>query len=112
MPSDRAEAICAYLRDYRAAEGVPPSIRDIQAALGISSTSVVTYHLRQLVAAGRVRRVGARGSNRCHVPVGDAEDALRARIAALEAEVAVLRARATPQTQYGNTTTWHGLPKE
>lgn len=34
------------------AQGYPPSIREIQEDLSLSSTSVVDYHIKQLVAKG------------------------------------------------------------
>ncbi len=33
------------------------SVRDIQAAAGLSSTSVADYHLGKLMAAGKLKRV-------------------------------------------------------
>ena len=46
------EAMKAILA-YRQEHGISPSLRDLQAALGLSSTSVVTWRLRML------RRLGA-----------------------------------------------------
>ena len=46
------EFINAYVNDH----GYPPSIRDICDATGISSTSVVTYYLKQLTEMGKIER--------------------------------------------------------
>lgn len=46
---DAMKAIIAYRQEHE----VGPSVRDLQAALGLSSTSVVTWRLRML------RRLGA-----------------------------------------------------
>ncbi len=46
---DAMKAIIAYHKEHE----VSPSVRDLQAALGLSSTSVVTWRLRML------RRLGA-----------------------------------------------------
>lgn len=52
----RQAEIYAYLREHLTEHGHAPSVREIAAALGISSTSVVNYHLRQLAKAGRIVR--------------------------------------------------------
>lgn len=39
-----------------------PSIREIQAALDFSSTSIVNYHVRKLIAEGRVERSYGHGT--------------------------------------------------
>ena len=49
---DKASRILAYLRRRR--KPYPPTIRDIQRALGISSTSVVDYNVKKLREAGFV----------------------------------------------------------
>jgi len=46
------EWIGAYWEDH----GIPPTIREICDGCGISSTSVVHYHLGKLEAAGYIRR--------------------------------------------------------
>ncbi len=40
--------------DYRQEYGISPSLRDLQAALGLSSTSVVTWRLRMLKRLGAI----------------------------------------------------------
>lgn len=54
--SDKQERILAFLGDFLAEHDYPPSIRDIQAGCGISSTSVVDYNLKALEVQGRIRR--------------------------------------------------------
>ena len=46
--SQRQETILAFINEYMDDHGYPPSIREIGAAAGISSTSVVDYNLKAL----------------------------------------------------------------
>ena len=54
--SEKQRRIVEFLREFIAEKDYPPSIRDIQHACGISSTSVVDYNLRQLERKGLIRR--------------------------------------------------------
>lgn len=54
--SERQRRILHYLEEFIREKGYPPSIRQIQAALGISSTSVVDYNLDLLEKRGLIRR--------------------------------------------------------
>jgi len=54
--SQRQEAILAFINEHMDEHGYPPSIREIGAAAGISSTSVVDYNLRVLERDGYLRR--------------------------------------------------------
>ena len=54
--SPRQEAILSFINDFMEEHGYPPSIREIGAAAGISSTSVVDYNLRVLERDGYLRR--------------------------------------------------------
>lgn len=54
--SPRQAKILEFLRGYIAERDYPPSIREIQEACGISSTSVVDYNLRKLEEKGYIRR--------------------------------------------------------
>ncbi len=54
--STRQEQILDFLREYHADRSYMPSVREIQAACGISSTSVVDYNLRLLERDGYIRR--------------------------------------------------------
>lgn len=49
--------LLAFIREHKAAnEGQSPSIRQIMAALCLSSTSVVSYNLNRLVENGYLRK--------------------------------------------------------
>ena len=53
--TERHQKILEYLND-RLSMGYPPSIREIGEAVGITSTSVVTYYLKQLSEMGLIER--------------------------------------------------------
>jgi repressor LexA len=54
--SERQRAILKFIREFVERKSYPPSVRDIQEACGISSTSVVDYNLRLLEREGHIRR--------------------------------------------------------
>jgi repressor LexA len=54
--SQRQQRILEFLRNFLDEKGYPPSIREIQAACDVSSTSVVDYNLRILEREGHIRR--------------------------------------------------------
>ena len=54
--STRQQGILDFIHSYLSEHSYPPSIRDIQAACGISSTSVVDYNLQILQRDGYIRR--------------------------------------------------------
>ena len=54
--SKRQQRILEFLSDYVEENGYPPSIREIGAAAGISSTSVVSYNLKRLEERGYISR--------------------------------------------------------
>ena len=54
--SGKQRKIFEYIRDFIEEHDYPPSIRQIQEACGISSTSVVDYNLRILEKTGHIRR--------------------------------------------------------
>ncbi len=54
--SARQRAILTFIGEFLDAKDYPPSIRDIQQACGISSTSVVDYNLKALERLGYIRR--------------------------------------------------------
>ena len=54
--SDKQRRIISFLERFLSERGYPPSIRDIQAGCGISSTSVVDYNLNLLERRGFIRR--------------------------------------------------------
>lgn len=54
--TDRQRAVFEVIRDYAAAHGYPPTVREIGAALGLASSSTVHSHLSALERAGIVER--------------------------------------------------------
>ncbi len=54
--SDRQQAIVGFIRRFWADNNYPPSIRDIVAGCGLSSTSVADYNLKILEKRGYIRR--------------------------------------------------------
>ena len=56
QPSARQERMLNFIRDFIQENGLPPTVRDIQKACDISSTSVVDYNLRLLEREGHLRR--------------------------------------------------------
>lgn len=68
----RQQDILAFLKEQIAANGYPPSVREICEAIGLSSTSTVHSHLNTLEAKGFIRRE-ANGA-RTITLVDDADD--------------------------------------
>jgi repressor LexA len=54
--TERHQKILEFLAQRMREQGYPPSIREIGEATGISSTSVVTYYLKQLTEMGLIER--------------------------------------------------------
>lgn len=54
--TERHQKILDYINAQVREQGYPPSIREIGKATGISSTSVVTYYLKQLSEMGLIER--------------------------------------------------------
>jgi len=54
--SPKQERIINFVTEFLHDKGYPPTIRDIAAGCGISSTSVVAYNLDKLEQAGYIRR--------------------------------------------------------
>lgn len=69
--SRRQQAIFRYVRRFLEARGYAPSVRQIQAALDLSSTSVVTYHLDALQARGLLQRSAGCPRSITLAPAGD-----------------------------------------
>jgi repressor LexA len=65
MLNDRAREILSYIRRFQQEHGLPPTIREIGKAFGISSTNGVRYYLTMLEKAGYLKRRGkvSRGSS-------------------------------------------------
>ncbi len=55
-PNLKQARILDFIRGYTRDRGYPPAIREIGTAVGISSTSVVDYHLRALEKSNAIRR--------------------------------------------------------
>ena len=62
--SNKAQLIVDYVNQFTQENGYAPSIREIGAAVGLSSTASVSYHLQQLQAQGLLRCPGGKGSKR------------------------------------------------
>ncbi len=54
--SPKQQRIINFVTEFLNDKGYPPTIRDIAAGCGISSTSVVAYNLNKLEQAGYIRR--------------------------------------------------------
>ncbi|CAN5723638.1 transcriptional repressor LexA [soil metagenome] len=52
----RQQAILTFIEDFSLTHSYPPTIREIQEGLGISSTSVVDYNLKVLEQRDEIRR--------------------------------------------------------
>jgi len=65
---DQADVLAAVIAHKLAHDGNSPTIRELQAALGLHTTSVVVYHLTRLHQAGLIRY--ARGAARAIEVVG------------------------------------------
>ena len=55
-PHSTTAAVLQAIQAFWAEEGFSPSIRDVMDATGITSTSVVRYHLLKLEQAGVIER--------------------------------------------------------
>jgi repressor LexA len=51
------ERILAFIKVFRREKGYSPTVREIVTGVGMSSTSVVQYHLDRLQEQGRVSRM-------------------------------------------------------
>ena len=54
--SAKRQQIVDFILQFMEERGYPPTVRDIQGGCGISSTSVVDYHLKLLEKEGHIRR--------------------------------------------------------
>ena len=62
--SDKAQKILEFVERYIKENGYAPSVREIGAAVGLSSTASVSYHLHQLQEKGLLNAHGSKGSKR------------------------------------------------
>lgn len=63
--TDRERRIIACAREWIAERGEAPSVRELAAAVGLTSSSSVAYHLRRLRERGLVVQTRGRRSGRC-----------------------------------------------
>ena len=54
--AQRPKTILTYIDTFTAGHGFPPTVREIRDGLGLSSTSVVKYHLDALETDGWITR--------------------------------------------------------
>lgn len=59
-PTARQLEILAYMRVYTAKHGLPPSMREIATALGMTSTNAVSDHLKSMHRKGMVTHAPGR----------------------------------------------------
>jgi len=52
----KQQQILSFLQEFIQEYGIPPTVREIQRSLGLSSTSVVDYNLKQLEEKGYITR--------------------------------------------------------
>ena len=75
--SNKSQLILEFVNRFVQENGYSPSVREIGAAVGLSSTASVSYHLQQMQAKGMLRTPGGKGSKRSlitgqrpgHIPV-------------------------------------------
>ena len=75
--SNKADLILEFVNQFVQENGFAPSVREIGAAVGLSSTASVSYHLQQLQAKGLLQAPGQKGRKRAvvtaqrpgHIPV-------------------------------------------
>ena len=65
--SDKAQLIVDFVNQFIQENGYSPSVREIGAAAGLSSTASVSYHLQALQAKGLLQAPGAKGRKRALV---------------------------------------------
>ena len=62
--SNKSQLIVDFVEQFTQENGYAPSIREIGAAVGLSSTASVSYHLQKLQAEGLLRSPNGKGSKR------------------------------------------------
>lgn len=65
--SDKAEKILEFVNEFMRQNGYAPSVREIGAAVGLSSTASVSYQLRQLQEKGLLLAAAGKGRKRAIV---------------------------------------------
>lgn len=64
----KTEEVLVAIRTHMRRYGYPPTIREMGRAVGLSSTSVIAHHLRQLVKHGHIGRLEY-GASRGLIPL-------------------------------------------
>lgn len=75
--TEKPQQILEFVEQFLRDNGYAPSVREIGAAVGLSSTASVSYHLRQLQLKGALNTPAAKGSKRAvitprrpgHIPI-------------------------------------------
>ncbi|MBO5317658.1 MAG: transcriptional repressor LexA [Oscillospiraceae bacterium] len=62
--SNKSQLILDFVNQFVQENGYAPSVREIGAAVGLSSTASVSYHLQQLQAKGLLLAPGGKGRKR------------------------------------------------
>ena len=62
--SDKGEKILEFVQEFVRDNGYAPSVREIGAAVGLSSTASVSYQLKRLQEQGLLSASGSKGSKR------------------------------------------------
>ena len=65
--TDKAQRILDFVNQFLQENGFAPSVREIGEAVGLRSTSSVSYHLQQLQEKGLLNAPGAKGKSRAIV---------------------------------------------
>ena len=65
--SNKADLILEFVNQFVQENGFAPSVREIGAAVGLSSTASVSYHLQQLQKKGLLQSTGVKGRKRALV---------------------------------------------
>ena len=65
--SNKADLILEFVNQFVQENGFAPSVREIGAAVGLSSTASVSYHLQQLQSKGLLLSTGIKGRKRALV---------------------------------------------
>ena len=62
--SDKSDKILQFVQQFTLENGYSPSVREIGAAVGLSSTATVSYHLKQLQDKGLLQTAPGKGRKR------------------------------------------------
>lgn len=65
--SNKSQMILDFIREFTQENGFAPSVREIGAAVGLSSTASVSYHIQQLKEKGLISNPTSKGMKRAIV---------------------------------------------